>query len=126
MVRIIIPVKTNGEGELDLKKISIDRHFGKVPFYACFDSVTGEYELVRNTNHHFGGSDTPADVVEKAGAKVVITSHLGGKPYSMFQERGIEVLDAGSAKTVEEAVTLWLEGKLAPMAAPDHEGCCSH
>ncbi|RMG26688.1 MAG: hypothetical protein D6732_21035 [Methanobacteriota archaeon] len=126
MVRVIIPVKVQEEGDFDLGKAEIDRHFGKVPFYACFDSVTGEYELVRNTNHHFGGTDTPADVVEKAGAKFVIASHLGGKPYSMFQERGIEVLDAGSAKVVDEVVRLWLEGKLSPMASPDHDGCCGH
>lgn len=121
-----MPVNVSDEGSLDYKAAAIDRRFGKVPYYVCFDSVTGEYELVRNTNHHFGGSDSPADVVEKAGAEFVIASHLGGKPFSMFKERGIEVLDAGDAKTVDEAVTLWLEGKLSPMAEPEHAGCCSH
>ena len=124
MAKAILPIKA-GENDIGISSAHLGKHFGRVPYYALFDSDTGEFSLVKNTNHHFGGTDTPADVVANAGATFVITSHLGSKPYNMFRERGITVLDANDADTVGDAARLWVEGKLQPMKEPE-KSCCSH
>lgn len=118
MVKVAIPVLgKNGIEE------QIGQHFGRVPFYAIFDSETKEIETIPNSSTHTGGIGYPAENLSKMGINVMICGGLGRRAIQLFEQSGIMVY-IGAQGTVKDAISAWTANKL--QAATDKNACAEH
>ncbi len=113
-------VPTLGERGLDEK---IGEHFGRVPYYAVYDSETEEVTVMPNISGHAGGQGYPAEILAKAGIDVMLCDSLGRRAIMMFQDFGIMVY-VGAKGTVKDAIEAWKNDKLT--AATDENACAQH
>lgn len=109
----------------DLEKIYVEPAFGRTPYYLLYDTDNGHQEIINNTNHHFGGKDSPLDVIKRTKAEVIISSHLGSKPYNLFKSANYPILKVDQDQPFSEILKLYKEGKLTEMPLPEAGSCCS-
>ncbi|MHA2031892.1 MAG: NifB/NifX family molybdenum-iron cluster-binding protein [Candidatus Kariarchaeaceae archaeon] len=129
MTRLFIPVKINGSFKDNLKlnfnNIFVERRFGRSPFYLLADLETQNWKLIENTNHHFGGSDTPASIAFKFDADFVLASHMGYGPYVAFRNVNIPILQVNSEKPLGTLLKEFDISKYQQMEIPARGSCCS-
>lgn len=112
---------TSVEGTLDGM---VDERFGRSKKLIIYDSETKNHEVIdneKNMNSPQGAGIQSAQNVVNAGAKAVISGHLGPNAYRVLQTAGVEVFTA-SSMTVEQAIQAYEQGKLAKMTGPDVSG----
>jgi len=103
---------------------AMDARFGRAPRFLIVDTSDGSFTAVdnlHNLNAAQGAGIQAAMTVVKAGAGAVITGHCGPKAFQVLAAAGIMVFNTDAA-TVKEAVELYENGLLAPLAAADVEG----
>ncbi len=102
----------------------VDERFGRCKKFVIYDSESKIHKVIDNAIS--AGSVQGAGVqasqnVINAGAKVVITGHIGPNAFKILSAGGIEVYTA-STMTVEEAIKAYLEGRLKKLQGPDVSG----
>jgi predicted Fe-Mo cluster-binding NifX family protein len=113
-MKIVIPV-------LDMEGEQLSAHFGRAPFFAWFEIKDGkviERGVVPNDSEHFGGVGLPPERISMLKPDVVITTGMGMRAISMFQQMSVAVLQAkreGSTENLE----LFSKGELSELT----EGC---
>jgi predicted Fe-Mo cluster-binding NifX family protein len=115
-----IMVTSQGDGLNSL----VDPRFGRAAWFLVYDSETGAYEAVRNTQ----GMEAPqgagikaAEVVSRLGAEIVITGHCGPKAFRTLRAAGIQVV-LGAEGEISAALEKLNSGELRPSESPDVEG----
>ena len=98
----------------------VSEHFGRAPTFTVVETDTGKVEVLKNVSEHMGGSGVPPEHLAKAGVKIMLSSGMGPRAITMFEQFGIAVF-FGARGTVKETVALWKGGKLAPAT---QEGAC--
>jgi len=98
----------------------VSEHFGRAPTFTVVDTDTKKVEVLQNVSEHMGGTGLPPEHLSKAGVKIMLSSGMGPRAITMFQQFGIAVF-FGARGTVKETVALWKGGKLAPAT---QEGAC--
>lgn len=102
----------------------VDERFGRCRKIVIYDQDTGKAEVVdnaQNMNSAQGAGIQTSQNVVNAGAKAVISGHLGPNAFRVLQAAGIEVYTA-SNMTVAAAIEALTQGKLAKLAGPDVTG----
>lgn len=102
----------------------VDERFGRARKVVVYDETTMVYETVDNTpnmNSPQGAGIQTAQNVAQAGARVVISGHLGPNAFRVLQTAGIEAY-AATRMTVKEALQAFREGKLTKLAGADVQG----
>ena len=117
-MKVCIP--TMGDKGIDEQ---IGTHFGRVPTYTIVDTETGDVQVINNTTTHMGGVGYAPDLINDAGADVMLCDGLGRKAIQMFQEKGIMVY-VGATGTVSDAIDMWKAGQL--QAATSETACQQH
>lgn len=128
MGKLFIPVKietTSLQAPNSLENLTVERRFGRTPFYVLYDSETSEYRFVKNTNHHFSGTDTPWMVAAKSGADTVLAAHMGSKPYNGFQQSNISIYEVSENKPILNLIEDYKAGLLNLFKEPEEGSCCS-
>ena len=124
-----MPVKSpNGittEQELDLDNTFVERRFGRSTHYLIFDTETEKKQLVPNTNHHFGGADTPAGIAKNNDVNTVLAAHMGYGPYVNFNQNKIPIYKVEDNVAISDLLAKLREGKLENMAPITKGTCCS-
>jgi predicted Fe-Mo cluster-binding NifX family protein len=96
----------------------MDERFGRASGFIIFDTETGGYEHIDNTqnlNSTQGAGIQAAKSVINTGATVLITGNVGPKAYAALAAAGVEVfLKKGG--TAMDAVGAYLSGALAKAA----------
>ena len=87
------------------------------------DNETHAIQFFRNTGQHHGGAMTPAELIAKAGAHVVLCGGLGVKAVHLFEQLGIHVYNNASG-TVTDALNAYQAGQLPE--ATDATACQEH
>lgn len=90
-------------------------HFGHCDVFTLVEMDAGEVKSVAvapNMPHEAGGCTAPVRYLAEKGVKVMLAGGMGMRPLQAFQQSGIDVLFTGLAKTVEQAVQDYAEGKL--------------
>lgn len=97
-------------------KSRISEHFGRAPYFAIVELTDEKIDVkhIANTGEHFHGGSRAIDVVINHNASVVIAHSMGQKALDNLHQAGITVLKT-IAKTVEEAVFEYKQGKLPEM-----------
>jgi len=102
----------------------LDSRFGRTPRFIVVDSENLNYTLVeneQNLNSAQGAGIQSALTITNAGASVVITGHCGPKAFKVLQTAGIKIYNT-NVRTVNEALTMFKEGKLIEAQNADVEG----
>lgn len=112
---------TSTDGTLDGM---VDERFGrakKIVLINLDDGSRATVDNVQNMNAAQGAGIQTAQNIVHAGAKVVISGHLGPNAFRVISAAGIEVYTAASM-TVREAVESYKNGSLPKLAGADVEG----
>lgn len=113
-MKCAIPVDTN-QGENSI----VGQHFGKVPYYAIWDSETEKLEIIENMSNHRGGVGLPMEFLAKI-CNVVICKGIGAKAVSLGNQFGLQIF-MGATGRVKDTISLFKEGKL--YEATKDDGC---
>ncbi len=115
MTKIAIPIiEANGRETVP------GGHFGRSPTFYIVNDVEDESkdELLSNSSNHFGGKGLPADMLEQAGVKVIITTGMGMRAIRLLEEKGIAVYSTG-IESISTIIGKYKEGTLNVLS----EGC---
>ena len=115
LVLIGIPVVTD-QG----MKSKISQHFGRATYYAIINEDDNSIKMIQNSSNHFGGPDSPPELLQSNGVDRMLCSGLGRKAIEKFESYGIEVF-VGANNDIETSLNLYKEGKL--QVATDEHAC---
>jgi len=115
-----VAVPTMGDRGLDEL---ICAHFGRAETFTIVDVDAGDFDVVRNTSEHMGGTGLPPELISAKGAQVMLAGGLGPKAVKMFEGYGIDVF-VGATGTVRDAISDWKKGYLEE--ASDKNACREH
>jgi len=101
----------------------VGQHFGRVPYYAVFDTETDKVEIVDNTSTHMGGQGYPPELLHAHKVDVMLCSGLGQRAVEMFEQLGIMVY-VGAMGTVKDTIEAWKRGELQEVT--DETVCKEH
>ncbi len=102
---------------------TVGQHFGKVPYYALYDTDTKETTVIENTSEHNGGVGLPPEIMDKEGVDIMLCGGLGQKAVLMFEQYGIDVF-IGANGTIQDAISAWEDCKLT--RATQNNSCSGH
>ncbi len=122
--------------ELQMEKIAVstegptlddalDPRFGRAAGFLIVNPQTLEHEYVDNGASQAmsqGAGIQAAEIVVRAGAKVVLTGYVGPKAFQALQTAGINVVQNLQNLTVREAVERFASGKIEMATAPNRRG----
>lgn len=103
---------------------AIDPRFGRAKYFMIYDDVTMSWESIdnnQNLNAAQGAGIQSAANVVNAGCEVLISGHCGPKAFTALNKAGVAVCTASNV-TVQDAVDLFKNGKLAKLESSDVEG----
>lgn len=118
IMKILMPV--NGES----LESPINRSFGRTKQFLLIDSETMEFEIIENKQNMTaaqGAGIQSAQTVIKAGAEVVVTTHLGPKAFRVLNEGGVKIFFSDS-DTVKENLEQFKSNSLKQMDGANVEG----
>jgi predicted Fe-Mo cluster-binding NifX family protein len=102
----------------------LDSRFGRAPKFLIYDMERKNFEVIDNTqnlNAAQGAGIQSAQNIARQGAKALVTGHCGPKAFRVLESAGIKIYNT-SAATVQEALDLYIAGKLTEAASADVEG----
>ena len=102
----------------------LDSRFGRAPKFLIYDLETKTYDVIdnaQNLNAAQGAGIQSAQHIARQGANAVITGHCGPKAFRVLRSAGIKIYNT-SAATVQEALDMYLGGKLNESEDADVEG----
>ena len=118
---MLICVPTEDQSGLDAR---IGEHFGRVPCYTVVNTESSAVKVIDNTGVHGAATGmTPAEIIAREGADVVLCAGLGRRAISMFEGHGIRVF-VGATGTVQDVIDAYQNGQLSE--ATDADACAQH
>lgn len=102
----------------------LDPRFGRAAGFIIYDLTADAFDYLDNaTNMGLGqgAGIQAAQGVVAAGAKALVTGHVGPKAFLALQRGGVDMYLSG-AGTVREAVEAFKAGTLTRAGAPDKDG----
>ena len=97
----------------------IDPRFGRCDYFIIVDAVTMKFESIVNESSNASGGAGPkaAQTIYRAGAKVLITGHVGPNARQSLEAAGIGII-TGSSGLVEDMVKKYRNGELTGTTDP--------
>ncbi|MBD3266786.1 dinitrogenase iron-molybdenum cofactor biosynthesis protein [bacterium] len=102
----------------------MDPRFGRAPYFIIYDTVSGAYEAIDNTqnmNTPQGAGIQAGQNVVNTGAQALITGNVGPKAFQTLQAGGINMFLCGEM-SVHEAVEKYKAGDLQPCGGANVQG----
>lgn len=103
----------------------VDPRFGRAACFILYDLATRQFEAHDNTqnlNAVQGAGIQAAETVARLDAQAVLTGHCGPKAFRALAAAEIAVYSGVEGRTVAEAIALYEDGTLEPLAAADAQG----
>jgi predicted DNA-binding protein (UPF0251 family)/predicted Fe-Mo cluster-binding NifX family protein len=104
---------------------ALDPRFGRAAGFLIVNPQTLEHEYVDNGASQAmsqGAGIQAAEIVVRAGAKVVLTGYVGPKAFQALQAAGISIVQNLQDLTVSEAVERYTRGKVEMATGPNRKG----
>jgi predicted DNA-binding protein (UPF0251 family)/predicted Fe-Mo cluster-binding NifX family protein len=122
--------------ELQMEKIAVsaegpdlddalDPRFGRAAGFLMVNPQTLEHEYVDNGAAQAmaqGAGIQAAEIVARAGARVVLTGYVGPKAFQALQAAGIRIAQNLQNLTVREAIERYTSGKIEMATGPNRRG----
>jgi predicted DNA-binding protein (UPF0251 family)/predicted Fe-Mo cluster-binding NifX family protein len=102
----------------------VDERFGRSRKLIMYDPETRQFDVIDNTqnlNTAQGAGIQSAQNAINAGARIIISGHLGPNAFKVLGAASIPVYTV-SKKTVAQAIKEFEEGSLAKLVGPDVQG----
>lgn len=109
----------------DNPQAALELRFGRAPCFCVFDTENDRWECVDNAvnlNAAQGAGIQAAQAVQRLGATVLLTGHVGPKAFRVLAANGTEVYLVPAGLTVADALEAWQQGKLQRQLQADVEG----
>lgn len=122
-MKICLPVeKPNGLNSM------LHFHFGSAPYFLIYDTETMQLKEMDNKDHvHMEGHCNPILQFSTNPIDVLITTNMGKRAITKFNESGVKVYSSETDTTVAQAVSAFESGKLKELSPDDacgyHHGC---
>lgn len=99
---------------------NVDPRFGRCSYFIFYDTDSDIFEHIDNqAQQAMGGAGIQTgQMIEKYGAKAVITGNVGPNAFRVLSSASIKVYSGVSGK-VNDAIKKLKEGKLTETSAPD-------
>jgi predicted Fe-Mo cluster-binding NifX family protein len=100
------------------RESDVDPRFGRAAHLLLFDTETGTWDPVDNTQSlsaAHGAGIQAAETICRHGAGVLITGHVGPKAWSVLSTGGVRVYH-GEGQTAADAIDAFREGRLTPLS----------
>ena len=125
---MLIAVPCEDPGGLDAV---VSEHFGHCAAFtlvAVEDGQIGEVSVLENSGHDQGGCMAPVHLLKGEGVEVLVAGGMGMRPLAGFQSVGIAVHFKEDARSVRDAVTLFLTGGCRAFGESEtcSSGCGGH
>lgn len=119
-MKLVVPVENKS---LDM---SVCPSFGRTPFYALYDTETGNHEFLDNSaaTSQGGAGIKAAQMLVDRGAKAIITYRCGDNAAQVLNAAKIEMYKAHEG-TVSDNIKKFMEGKLS-LLSEIHPGLHNH
>ena len=128
--------KKSQKKELQMEKIAVsaegpnlddalDPRFGRAAGFLMVNPQTLEHEYVDNGAAQAmaqGAGIQAAEIVARAGAKVVLTGYVGPKAFQALRAAGINIIQNLQNLTVREAIERYTSGKVEMATGPNRRG----
>ena len=97
---------------------SVDRRFGRCPWFLFVDGASLDFEAVENKNADdaSGAGTACAQLVLEHDAEAVISGQVGPNAFEALKQGGVTIFIAPEEMTVKEALTQYKAGGLRQMA----------
>ena len=108
---MLIAVPSDTKAGLDS---AISEHFGHCGAFTLVtveDGEIGEVSILENGGHEQGGCMAPVQLLKEHGVEILLAGGMGQRPLSGFQQVGIAVHHSKDARSVRDAVNLYLGGE---------------
>lgn len=108
---MLIAIPSEAPGGLDA---TISEHFGHCAAFTLVrvdDGNIGDVQIMPNGEHEQGGCMAPVRLLKARDVAVLLSGGMGMRPLAGFQSVGIDVYFKEDARTVRDAVTLFIDGK---------------
>ena len=101
---------------------AVDPRFGRAQRYIIIDTETKAFECVENAAAMAGGGagTKASQLVINKGVEAVVTGNIGPNAFTVLNAAGIKIY-IGVSGTVQDALDLFIGGKLQPVGAPSVE-----
>lgn len=107
---MLIAVPSDAPGGLDS---TISEHFGHCGAFTIVsvsNGEIGEVSILENSGHEQGGCMAPVQLLKQEGVEILVAGGMGQRPLSGFQQVGIAVHFKEDARSVSDAIELFLKG----------------
>ena len=96
---------------------SVDRRFGRCPWFLFVDGASLNYEAIENksADDSSGAGTACAQLVLEKGADAVISGQVGPNAFEALKQGGIKIFVAPEGMSVREALTKYQNGELKQM-----------
>lgn len=104
---------------------ALDPRFGRAAGFLMVNPQTLEHEYVDNGASQAmaqGAGIQAAEIVARAGAKVVLTGYVGPKAFQALHAAGINIIQNLQNLTVREAIERYTSGKVEMATGPNRRG----
>jgi len=102
----------------------LDERFGRADFFLIYNRENDSYTPVENRAKEAKGGAGALAVQQLVDNKVsvVIAPEAGPQAIEALKKFNISIYSQKGAKTVQEALELWSQGKLDPIEEPGNKG----
>ena len=104
---------------------ALDPRFGRAAGFLMVNPQTLEHEYVDNGASQAmqqGAGIQAAEIVARAGAKVVLTGYVGPKAFQALRAAGISIAQNLENLTVREAIERYTSGEVEMATEPNRRG----
>jgi predicted Fe-Mo cluster-binding NifX family protein len=121
-MKVAIPTDSKG-GLSD----TVFNHFGMAPTYTVIEineNKVGNVEVIENNSDHFGGSESPVELLLKKNVGIVICSNLGPRAMEVLNCQGFDLFFTKREK-VQDVIEKFIKGELKRFSG-EKTSCSAH
>jgi predicted Fe-Mo cluster-binding NifX family protein len=121
-MKVAIPTDSKG-GLSD----TVFNHFGMAPTYTVIEineNKVGNVEVIDNNSDHFGGSESPVELLLKKNVGIVICSNLGPRAMEALTCQGFDLFFTKREK-VQDVIDKFIKGELERFSG-EKTSCSAH
>lgn len=121
-MKVAVPTSSKG-GISDI----VFNHFGMAPTYTIIeiiDKKIGAIEIIENNSDHYGGFESPVELLLKKNVGIVICSNLGPRAMEVLRENGFDLFFT-KREQIDKVIEKFIRGELERFSS-DKSSCNPH
>lgn len=122
MTKLFFPIKEDSATAETLDQLTLERKFGKSTHYVVVDVTTNEFQILKNTNHHMGGTGCTSDIVSETQATAVVAAHMGAGAYQKLKAKDLPIFQGSLGLNGKDIVEKYHSNSFTELKEPKGHG----